>query len=92
MDIEFKSLEELYQRLMPALESKVNEMARSGYEYLMVSDVWNYLKEKKWKTSQNLSLHEMVSDIFNADNALIDAYFKEKVHRRTRRVYLEEEF
>ncbi len=91
MDIEFKSLGELYQRLMPALESKESAMKRNGYYYLTASDVWNYLKEKKWQNSHNLALYEMVSDIFNADDALIDAYFKEKVHRRVRRVYLDEE-
>ncbi len=89
MDIEFKSASELYDRLKPALESKVNELKRDGYDYLSAEDVWNYLKEKKWKNSNNLALHEMVSDILNSDNALIDAYFKSKLNTRKRRLYFE---
>ena len=64
-------------------------MKRDGYEYLTVEDVWNYLKESKWKNSKNLALNEMVSDIFSSDNAIIDDYFKGKLNRRTRKVYFD---
>ena len=89
MDIEFNSVAELYERLQPALKSKVAELKRDGYSYLTVEDVWNYLKESKWKNSKNLALNEMVSDIFHSDNVLIDDYFKSKISRRSRRVYLD---
>lgn len=90
MDIEFGSAVELYERLKPALKSKVGELKRDGYDYLNTEDVWNYLKENKWKNSSNLALHEMVSDIFSSDNALIDAYFKDKLNLKKRRVYFED--
>lgn len=90
MDIEFNSAEELYERLKPALKSKVSELARDGYSYLTTDDLWNYLKEKKWINSVNLELSEMVSDIFSSDNALIDAYFKDKLNIKKRRVYFED--
>lgn len=89
MDMEFNSASELYERLQPALRSKVAELKRDGYEYLTVEDVWNYLKESKWKNSKNLALNEMVSDIFSRDNAIIDDYFKGKLNRRTRKVYFD---
>lgn len=89
MEIEFKSASELYERLIPALKSKVAELKRTGYDYLTTEDVWNYLKENKWQDSKDLALHEMVSDIFSTDNMLIDDYFKNKIKRRTRRVYLD---
>ena len=91
MDIEFNSASELYERLKPALKSKVSELKRDGYSYLTTEDVWNYLKEKKWKESRNLSLNEMVSDIFDSDNEIIDDYFKGKLNERTRRVYFDKE-
>ena len=91
MDIEFDSASQLYERLQPALKSKVSELKREGYAYLTCEDVWNYLKEKKWKSSRNLALNEMVDDIFNSDNALIDDYFKGKLNERKRRVYFDEE-
>ena len=34
MDIKFNSLEELYNRLKPALRTKVIEMHRNGYDYI----------------------------------------------------------
>lgn len=89
MNIEFGSVQELYERLKPALKSKVEELKRDGYDYLSAEDVWNYLKEKKWKSSKNLALHEMVSDIFSGDNALIDAYVKGKLNKKQRKVYFD---
>ena len=90
MDIEFNNAEELYQRLKPALQSKVAELSRDGYDYLTVDDVWNYLKEIKWKNSVNLALNEMVSDIYNSDNVIIDAYFKDKLNKKNRNLYFED--
>jgi len=45
MDIEFNSAGELYERLKPALKSKVSELRKFGYDYLKSEDIWNYLKE-----------------------------------------------
>ncbi|MBR2587799.1 MAG: hypothetical protein IKD77_01160 [Bacilli bacterium] len=87
--MEFNSANELYQRLIPALKTKVTDLRRAGYDYLTIEDVWNYLKESKWKESRNLALHEMVSDILNSENIVIDDYFKHKMQKRTRRVYLD---
>ena len=89
MDIEFNSLEELYNRLRPALNAKMSELTANGYGYLKPEDIWNYLKEKKWKNSHDLMLIDMVSDILNSDNALIDDYFKEKINEKNRKVYLD---
>lgn len=90
MDLEFNTLGQLYERLKPALKSKVTELKKEGYTYLTMEDIWNYLKEKKWKNSRNLSLSEMVSDIFTSDNVLIDDYFKGKLSKR-RSDYLSKE-
>ena len=76
MNLEFNSLEELYNRLRPALNAKMSELKVNGYGYLKNEDIWNYLKEKKWKNSNDLMLSDMVSDILNTDNVLIDDYFK----------------
>ncbi len=89
MDIEFNSLEELYNRLRPALLTKLSDLKANGYGYLKIEDIWNYLKENKWKSSHDLMLSDMVSDILNSDNALIDDYFKEKINEKNRKVYLD---
>lgn len=89
MDIKFNSLEELYNRLKPALRTKVIEMRRNGYNYIEESDVWNYLKEIKWIDSSNLGLYQMVSDILNIDNIKLDEYLKSKLNMTQRHIYFE---
>lgn len=87
MDIEFKSIEELYNRLLPALRTKKSEMHRCGYTYIREEDIWNYLKEIKWKSSIDLSLYEMVSDVLNVDDTTIDNYLKQKLNMKERQTY-----
>ena len=89
MDIKFETLEELYKRIKPALITKKNEMHRDGYIYIKEEDIWNYLKELKWKDSKGLSLYDMKSDILNTDNIIIDNYLKEKLNLRNRNVYFD---
>lgn len=89
MDINFSSLEELYNRLKPALRTKCTELKEYGYGYLNVDDVWNYLKDNIWTNSSNLSLSDMVSDILNSDNELIDDYFKRKINEKNHKEYFD---
>ena len=89
MDIKFETLEELYKRVKPALITKKNEMHRDGYIYIKEEDIWNYLKEIKWKDAKGLSLYDMTSDILNTDNIIIDNYLKEKLNLRNRNVYFD---
>ena len=91
MDLEFSSLEELYIRIKPALKAKRGSMNRAGISYIKEEDIWNYLKEVKWKKTKGLSLSEMVSDILNADDLVIDNYLKEKLNQKDRTVYFNED-
>lgn len=88
-EIVFNSIKELYSRLKPALTARKNELNRNGFGYITEEDIWNYFKETKWKNTNNLSLHEMVSDIFNGDEILIDAYLKEKLNEKNRIIYFD---
>lgn len=90
MDVTFNSLEELYERIRPALLTKKEEMRRNGYVYIKEEDIWNYLKEVKWVNSKNLSLYDMTSDILNIDDLIIDSYLREKLNMKNRKVYFEE--
>lgn len=64
MEIEFSSLKELYQRLEPALSVKEAEFKRSDLD-ITKQHIWQFLAQTKWSTSNNLLLHQMVSDILN---------------------------
>lgn len=89
--MEFKSLSELYARIRPALISKNNDLKRMGINYIKEEDIWNCLKESKWVKTSNLSLSEMVSDIFNLNNDIIEKYVKSKMNDMTRVINLDED-
>ncbi len=91
MEIEFNSLQELYNRIKPALITKQSDMRRDGYPYIKIEDIWNFFKEVKWKKATDLELYDMVSDILNTDNGIIDNYLKQKLNLTNRKIYFEEE-
>ena len=82
MDIEFKSVKDLYERLIPALDAKVNELKRRDLDYIKREDIWNYLKISKWENADNLLLYQMVDDILKLDNSEIDEYVKAKIRKK----------
>lgn len=82
MDISFESIEELYQRVYPALHAKRMELKRLGFAYIKEKDIWTFLAESKWKNSQNLMLSDIVDDILHVDNKLLDKYIKEKIENQ----------
>ncbi|MDD4036034.1 MAG: post-transcriptional regulator [Bacilli bacterium] len=88
MDIKFNSVEELYNRLRPALNTKRNEMIRKKYHYIKSEDIWNYLKDNKWINSRNLSLSDMVDDILSSNDEAIDEYVKNKLREQSKEAVL----
>ena len=58
----FKSKEELYERLQPALSIKAREYGMLVNE----KDIWNYLVNE-WKNDKDLTLAKMVNDILKLD-------------------------
>lgn len=63
MEITFRTEQELYDYLSLVLQSKVKEFNIVGLK-IDSDTIWKILKNKKWKESYNLSLSEMVNDIF----------------------------
>lgn len=90
MDIEFSSIKELYERLTPALNTKLNELKKYDLDYIKKEDIWNYLKINKWEKANNLLLYQMVDDILNLDNDLIDNYVKEEIRKKVIKPNLED--
>ena len=78
--IEFKNLKELYERVTPALYSKVKELRNHGFKYVTEIDIWNYLIQKSWKDRVNLELHELISDIIHCDNIELNEYAMNKLN------------
>lgn len=76
MDINFNSIRELYDRVYPALKSKVKELKKNNIDYIKEVDVWNCLIEVRWKKTSGLVLADIVDDILNTDNKVIEDYVK----------------
>lgn len=78
-NIRFNSLSELYNRLIPAMETKVNELKRNGIKYINVNDIWDYLRINKWSKSKDLTLSKCVDDILNTSDLEYQKYIKSKM-------------
>lgn len=74
MDLKFNNVQELYELLLPALETKEIQLKRNDYFGLTKKDIWEYLKETKWKNSNNLRIYQMVCDILYVDNDALNSY------------------
>lgn len=80
-EIVFRNVEELYNRVLPALYSKRKEINSLGFKLVTEKDIWNYLVENEWKTKKNLELHDLINDIFYVDNIKINDYVMKKIER-----------
>ncbi len=89
-EIKFKSLSELYERILPALRSKTRELNKKGFNYIHEEDIWNYLKSYHWISSRDLDLGSMVNDIFCINVNELDQYVKEEIKKYRRDIKQEE--
>lgn len=78
MSEEFNSIDELHERVLPALNTRVRELKKIGCSDILEDDIWNYLILTKWKKSFDLTLFDVVNDILNTDYSLILDYVKNK--------------
>lgn len=78
-EIKFRSLNELYKRLYPALNTRKTELVNMGIDVLEL-DIWNYLKSTIWDNNEELNLCDMVNNILNLkENEIIEYLRKKKV-------------
>lgn len=75
---EYKSLKELYEALIPALNVKVRTYKSRSNDKILKEDIWDYLKNTRWKKATNLSISEMVSDIINVSDYDLERYIRDK--------------
>ena len=67
----FSNLEELYQRLLPAIRTKKNEMLREKMYGITEKEIWMFFCRYVWSGKSALTLGVMVDDILNTDNFTI---------------------
>ena len=77
--IRFNSLNDLKKRLVPAMETKVNELKINRIKYINIEDIWDYLRFYKWNKSKDLTLSKCVDDILNTSDNEYKKYIQEKM-------------
>lgn len=87
----FNTLTELYIRVEPALDCKINEIKRTGINYINKEDIWNYLKINVWNYKNNLTLEQMVDNILNISIDKIDHYVKKEMKNYKRDANFEDD-
>ena len=73
-DMKFRSANELYKKLLPALATKVADLRRNNIKHIKEEDIWQYLKKHYWVKSKELSLNEVVNDILSTPNDELISY------------------
>lgn len=79
MEFGINSSLDLYKRVLPAINCKMNELKKYNMDYIKKEDIWNYLRSSRWVNAKGMTLAEMVDDILNVDNNNLDKYVKEKI-------------
>lgn len=73
---EYRNQKELYLNLIPALNVKIKHLRRGNYNDITREDIWNYLRDNKWRYGVDLTLADMVQDIIHLDNLEISNFKK----------------
>ena len=77
----FNSINDLYNRLLPAVDTKLNELKRMKLYNITNLDIWNYCVNNKWKHKTNLQIYDMVNDILSIDELSICVFAKKSENR-----------
>lgn len=73
----FDSVEELYKRILPAINTKISELKRKNI-YVKALDVWNYCVDNNWKNQKDLRIYKLVDDVLNLNEFELQVYIKNK--------------
>lgn len=75
---EFKTVAELYQKVLPALKNKKKEFAINKIYFVKEKDIWQCLLETKWQYASNLTLFDIVNDILTLREEDLLNYLQKK--------------
>lgn len=71
-EIKYNTITELYNRLLPALKTKSDDLERNSKIKLTEKEIWDYLRYNYWCNKNRITLGEMVDDILSTpDDELI---------------------
>lgn len=78
MEETFESIEDLYKKLHPALQTKLHELHRIKMFSVKEEDIFWVLVHFKWTKEANLTLADLVDDILNTKPEILYDYIKER--------------
>ena len=64
--VEFNNINELFERVYPCLRLKQRLLYTQGLD-VSIKSIWEFLADKYWKNSINLTLYDMINDIMMLD-------------------------
>lgn len=79
---EFTTIQELYEKVMPALKSKKNELRINKIYFIKEKEIFLCLQETKWQNESNLTLYDIVNDILTIKIDDLLTYMKDKQEPR----------
>lgn len=82
-EITFSSQKDLYNRISPALHSRVKLLHLKGFKNIKEEDIWDYLRLNKWVKETGLELCELVDDILHCNDKDILLYCHDKYMNNT---------
>ncbi|MFP3918165.1 post-transcriptional regulator [Lysinibacillus telephonicus] len=70
--------EQLYNKVLPVLQSKLDEINYYEYDGMTTEEIWNFCIQKKWrkKRIEELRLFEIVETIYSIKPSEIVSYFQ----------------
>ena len=74
-EIYFNNVNELYNRVLPALKIKQKLLEKENH-MVGINNIWLCL-EMKWKNDTGLTLYDVVNDIMTLEYKTIKDYYKE---------------
>lgn len=77
----FNSINDLYKRILPSINTKIDDLKREKITDIKADDIWRYCVNKKWKNKTDLRIYEMVDDILNIDILDLKLYLKDNLNR-----------
>ena len=75
----FGSINDLYKRVLPALQAKISELKRENINFVDIIDIWQYCIENIWKNKSDLRIYELVDDILNVDGLKLEIYVRKNI-------------
>ena len=77
--------EELFQNVLPVLQSKLEEFQYYGYNAITSEDLWSFCIQKKWrkKNIDDLKVYEIVETIYSIKASEIVSYSQIQQFKQT---------